>query len=220
MTTLLILGGTGVVGRQVLAQALANPAITHVVAPTRTALAAHPKLDNPLVDYARLPADAAWWQADAALCTIGTTMKLAGSQAAFSKVDHDYVLAAATLARAAGTMAFAYNSSLGAAPDASSFYLRVKATTEHDLAALGFTSLTIVRPSFLYGGKRADKRPGEAIALVITRLLGALIPKQYRPVSASHVAAAMLQGVISSKPGVSIIESAQLQSAQPSAMLG
>ncbi|HRE18921.1 MAG TPA: hypothetical protein PLW86_17935, partial [Rhodocyclaceae bacterium] len=130
-----------------------------------------PKLINPLIDYAHLPADAPWWKADGVICALGTTLKLAGSQAAFRLVDHDYVLAAASLAQQAGTPGFALNSSLGASVKASSFYLRVKGEVERDLEELGFSWLSIVRPSLLDGGPRPDSRPGERIALAVSKAL-------------------------------------------------
>jgi uncharacterized protein YbjT (DUF2867 family) len=216
MTTalaVLILGATGQVGQALLQQALADKRVSRVTAPTRRPLATHAKLDNPIVDYDKLPPTAPWWRVDVVLCALGTTMKLAGSQAAFYKVDHDYVLAAAKLARAAGTPCFVLNSSTGAKPSAGSFYLRAKAETEHDLAALGFPSLTVVRPSLLSGGKRPDSRPAEALSIGIASLLGPLVPKRLRPISVEKVAAAMLQTGLLGAPGVSMIESDLLQDA-------
>ena len=112
MKTVLLLGATGQVGGQVLRLALAQPQVGRVVAPTRRPLAvpATARLLNPVVDFERLPAEAEWWRVDGAICALGTTMKLAGSQAAFRRVDHDYVVEAAGLARRAGTPAFAMNS--------------------------------------------------------------------------------------------------------------
>lgn len=225
MTTILVLGATGLVGAQVLRQALARSEVTKVVAPARRTLpsglpgaaeggkAGRPgggRLDNPIVDFERLPEDAAWWRADAAICALGTTIRQAGSQAAFRRVDHDYVLAAARLARLAGTPVFALNSSLAADPASKNFYLRVKGETERDLAALGFDSLTIVRPSLLDGGPRPELRPGELMGLFVTRLLGPLIPRRYRPVPTRLVAQAMLDACLRADPGVRVIESGQL----------
>ena len=210
MTTVLILGATGLVGQQLLQQALALPQVARVVAPTRRALAAQAKLDNPLVDFDQLPA-ANWWQADMVLCALGTTMKQAGSKAAFFKVDHDYVLAAAKLAQAAGTPVFVLNSSLGAKPDAGSYYLRVKGETERDLAALGFASLTLVRPSLLDGGPRPDSRPGETIAICASKLFGRLLPRRVRPVTTAKVASAMLAAGLRATHGTTVLESEVLQ---------
>ena len=116
MKRLLLLGATGLVGQQVLAQALADPSVTQVVAPTRRTLTPHPKLLNPLVSFDRLPEDAEWWGVNAVICTIGTTMKAAGSREAFYRVDHDLPLRVAQLALRHGAQAYALNSALGADP--------------------------------------------------------------------------------------------------------
>ncbi|WP_199698882.1 Rossmann-fold NAD(P)-binding domain-containing protein [Oleomonas cavernae] len=126
MTTLLLVGATGLVGQHTLALALADPRVTKVVAPTRRPLPAGPKLENPVVDFDALPEDAPWWQAGAVICTLGTTQKIAGSQAAFRKVDYDYPLAVARLARRHSTPAYALTSSVGASARSPSFYLRTK----------------------------------------------------------------------------------------------
>src|SRR5690606_2150254 len=123
----------GQVGQQLVLRAQADRRIERVIAPSRRPLAAHPKLTNPIVDFAHLPAAADWWRADAALCALGTTRKQAGSAENFHRIDHDYVLDAAALARRAGTGVFVYNSSIGARVDAGSFYLRTKGEIERDL---------------------------------------------------------------------------------------
>lgn len=209
MTTVLLLGATGQVGGQLLRLALAHPQVSRIVAPTRRtlAVAAAGRLQNPVVDFERLPPDADWWRADAALCALGTTMKLAGSQEAFRRVDHDYVLEAAGLARRAGTPVFVLNSSLGADADSRNFYLRVKGQAERDARALGFESLTIVRPSLLDAGPRPDFRLGETLGLAAARLLGPLIPRRYRPVAAAAVARVMLDAALRAAPGMRVIES-------------
>jgi uncharacterized protein YbjT (DUF2867 family) len=147
---------------------------------------------------------------DAVLCALGTTMRVAGSKEAFYRVDHDYVIDAAGLAKTAGTPCFVLNSSTGSKLDAGSFYLRVKAQTERDLAALNFASFTSVRPSFLDGGKRPEKRTAEAIAIIITKLLGPLIPKRLRPISTKKVALAMINAGLNGNAGRTFIESEQL----------
>lgn len=212
MRRLLILGATGLVGQHVLAQTLSDSSVVQVVAPTRRTLAPYPKLLNPIVDFKALP-QADWWAADAVVCCLGTTLKLAGSPAAFREVDHDHVLAAARLARAAGTPTFALNSSLGAKAGSGNLYLRTKGETEDDLAALGFPSLTLVRPSLLDGGPRPDARPGEAVGLWLSRLARPLIPTRYRAVLTEAVARALLQAVRQAKPGRSCVENAEISEA-------
>lgn len=217
MKTLLVLGATGQVGGQLLRLALAHPQVGRIVAPTRRLLGAPdafgPRLANPVVDFERLPAEVDWWRADAAICALGTTVKQAGSQAAFRRVDHDYLVASAGLARQAGTPAFALNSSLGADPDARNFYLRVKGETERDIGALGFASLTIVRPSLLDTGPRPDFRLGETVGLAAAKLLRPLIPRRYRPVPVAAVAEVMIEAALRAEPGMRVFESDALAGA-------
>ena len=72
--TLLIFGATGMVGQQLLSQALASEKVFRVVAPTRKVLPKHPKLENPVIDFEELPIDATWWTAEAILSALGTTI--------------------------------------------------------------------------------------------------------------------------------------------------
>lgn len=206
MSRVLIAGATGLVGRHALSLALADPRVSRVVAPTRRALAAHERLENPVVDFETLPAQAPWWSVDGVVCALGTTIRDAGSQAAFRRVDVDYVLAVAANARDAGARAFALNSSLGADPDARGFYLRCKGEAERGVEALGYPSLTIVRPSII-GGERERRRPMEHLGMVALRALEPLVPKRYRVAPAERIARALLDAALMATPGVRIVES-------------
>lgn len=209
MKRIVLLGATGLVGQQVLQRALVHRGVTEVIAPTRRPLPGHVRLFNPLVDFEDLPT-ADWWQADAAICTLGSTLRQAGSKAAFFRIDHDYVLNAARLLREAGTPVFALNSSLGADAHARSFYLQVKGTLEQDVRALQFPSLTIVRPSLLDGGPRPDSRPAEKAALVLAHVLRPLLPPRYRAVSTTAVAHALFEAALTGAGGEHVIESERL----------
>ncbi|MDE2617275.1 MAG: NAD(P)H-binding protein [Burkholderiales bacterium] len=206
---LLLLGATGAVGREVLAAALADPRIAQLIAPTRRPLPPHPKLLNPVIDSAALPADAPWWQVDAVICALGSTIKIAGSQAAFAAVDRDLPIEVGRLARAAGASRYALTSALGSSPRGN-FYLRTKAEAEAGIRALGYPVYTVVRPS-LIEAEREQKRPGEQIGLRVARVLGPLIPRRYRPVPAARIAQALLAGVLRVQPGEQVVESEALQ---------
>ena len=207
--SIVLLGGTGLVGRQILKLALADEQVGAVTAPTRRHLPPHPKLHNLIVDFNRVD-DAEWWAADAVLCALGTTIKQAGSRAAFREVDYTFVVNAATLAKNAGCPNFVLNSSLGADAGSGNFYLKVKGELESALQGLGFASLTLVRPSLLDGGPRPERRFGEELGLWFGTRLRGLIPARYRPVSTKAVAQAMLEAALASKPGVHVIESESL----------
>jgi uncharacterized protein YbjT (DUF2867 family) len=206
---LLLVGATGAVGRQVLALALVDPRIEQVIAPTRRPLPNHAKLYNPVIDFTHLPVDATWWNVDAVICTLGTTIKAAGSQAAFAAVDRDLPIQVAKLAKAAGATRFALNSSLGANP-AGNFYLRTKAEAEAGIRNINYPSFTIVRPS-LIDTVREESRMGEKIGLIIVQFFRPLIPLRYQAVKAERIALALLDGIFRGKSGECIIESEQLQ---------
>ena len=205
---LLLLGSTGAVGREVLSQALADARVGTVIAPTRRPLAAHDKLTNPVTDFTPLDPAAPWWRADAVVCALGTTINVAGSQAAFAAVDRDLVIATARLARQAGATRMVLNTGLGVSPRGT-LYLRTKAEAEAGVRALDFPSLTIVRPS-LIAADRAVVRPGEVAGLWVARALGPLIPRRYRPVPAGRIARALLEAAVQGQPGEQIVESERL----------
>jgi len=210
MSRLLIAGASGLVGGQALTIALDDERIVHVVAPTRRPLLPHAKLENPIVDFDALPSGADWWRVDAVVCALGTTIRDAGSQAAFRRVDVDYVVAVASCARAAGARSFALNSSLGADPAAGNFYLRCKGEAEEAVKGLGYPSLTVVRPSVI-GGERERRRTMEHIGMRMLRAFAPLVPKRYRVAEAGVIASAMIDAALAAEPGCRTIESDALQ---------
>src|SRR5690606_11908511 len=123
-----------------------------------------------------------------AICALGTTIKQAGSQAQFRRVDHDYVLAFARAALAGGVRHVLVVTALGADARSSVFYNRVKGELEEALSELPFSALPIVRPSLLLG-RREQTRLGERLAAPLARLL----PKSYRGIEAATVARALVR---------------------------
>jgi uncharacterized protein YbjT (DUF2867 family) len=206
MHRVLLVGATGLVGQSVLRQALAHPQVGQVTAPTRRLLPPHAKLVNPVVDFDALPVDADWWAVDAVVCTLGTTIKKAGSQAAFRRVDHDHPLQVAQIALKHGAKAFALNSALGADAASRVFYSRTKGELERDLQTLGYPSLTFVRPG-LIGGERQEARPGERIGVKVFQWLRPLLPARYRVVPAERIAHHLLQAALGGQPGVRVVMS-------------
>ena len=209
MARVLIAGATGAVGQEVLRLALADSQVQRVVAPTRRALPPHPKLENPLVDYASLSGSEPWWEVDAVICTLGTTIGKAGSQEAFRRVDHEYPLAVARHALMHGARSYALNSSVGADAGSKTFYLRTKGEVERDLDALGYCSYTIVRPSVIWG-ERQEVRLGEKLAIFVLTALKPVVPRRYRVVPAARIAKAMLDRALAGVPGRRVIESEAL----------
>ena len=206
---LLIVGATGLVGRRVLQLALVDPKVTSIIAPTRRALLEHPKLTSPIVDFEQLPPNETWWNVDAVICTLGTTIKNSGSKAAFKRVDHDYPLMVASVAHQHGASTYALNSAVGANENSKVFYNQVKGELERDLQAIGFNSLTLVQPG-LIGGMRKEFRLGERVLAITLAFFGPILPKRWRISPADNIAKALLNSAIESKSGCHCIGSEQL----------
>ncbi|MEC5398679.1 NAD-dependent epimerase/dehydratase family protein [Uliginosibacterium sp. H1] len=206
---LLLVGSTGLVGSHVLQQALQDPRVDEVVAPVRRPLPAQAGLLAPTIDFDHLPEDAGWWKVDAVICTLGTTIRSAGSQAAFRRVDHDYPLAVARLAHRHGVRTFALNSALGADASSRIFYSRVKGELEQALAQVGFESLTYVRPG-LIGGARQEWRTGEFLAKQLLTVVGPVLPRRWRINPAARIAEALIDAALRPRPGIHVVSAEEL----------
>jgi uncharacterized protein YbjT (DUF2867 family) len=210
-----IAGATGLVGSQLLPRAIADERYGRVVAITRRPL---DRLDEKLAtvpaDFERLDevlaSAIAGTHAVDVYCCLGTTIGSAGSEQAFARVDHDFVVALAQWAKRIGARRMVVISALGADAKSRIFYNRVKGETEQDLRALGLP-LTIVRPSLL-AGDRKELRLGERIALALSAPVGPLLPARVRPIAAADVAQAMLDATRADSPPV-LIDSAAMQGA-------
>jgi uncharacterized protein YbjT (DUF2867 family) len=199
---ILLLGASGLVGKNVLAQALAQPAITSVVAPTRQPLRSHPKLTNPVSGHlASLLSEGVARGVDAVVCALGTTMRKAGSKEAFREVDYVLPLAFAQSAHQYGAKTFVLVSASVASVNSALFYPRIKGEIERDIELVGFESLTIIRPS-LIGGERDEPRFTEAIALQLMRILAPILPRKLHVNLAPTIASASVSAVLTPQPGL------------------
>jgi uncharacterized protein YbjT (DUF2867 family) len=207
--TVIVVGATGLVGGECLRLLLRDPAFSRVfVLARRPPVVDDPagKLETHLVDFDHLEATAAEVRADTIICALGTTIKQAGSQERFRHVDLDYPLAVAKLGLGRGASHFLLVSALGADSKSKVFYSRTKGGLEDRLRALGYRSLTILRPSLLLGERR-ESRLGEELG----KRFGVLVPGRYRPVKASVVARALVLAAKEDRPGVEVLESEEIR---------
>jgi uncharacterized protein YbjT (DUF2867 family) len=170
----------------------------------------HPKLAVHIVDFKALPS---LLEADEAYLALGTTIKVAGSQAAFRAVDLDANLAVAEAAYAAGVRRLGLVSAMGANPRSRVFYNRVKGELEQELARIKWNALVIARPSLLLGDRKSLNQParaGEGLFTSVSLALGPLMPRNFRPIAAAKVAKALLDRVPAAK-GHEVLLSGQMQ---------
>lgn len=199
MNTVAIAGASGVVGARVLHHLLERNDVARVVAAgRRPPPLEHGKLVSAVVDLQDVRAIAAAIPDGTAIafCCLGTTMRTAGSKEAFRAVDHDAVVAFGRAALEKGARRFLLVSSVGANPGAANFYLRTKGEAEESLARMGFTQLTVLRPSFIDDeGARREYRAAERLALPLARALFGVVGKRrrYAPVRADVIARAMVR---------------------------
>lgn len=192
-----VAGGTGLVGSYLLEILDADPNFTEVRALTRRAQKSNftkvKWVEVAFDDQAAL--ERACAGADVGFCCLGTTIKKAGSQEAFRKVDHGYVLAFAKAVKAGGAAQLHTVSAIGASAKSGVFYSRVKGEVEEALARMDFQTLGIYQPSFLEG-PRQESRMGEKIGGVVMKALSPLMLgglKVYKPIHVKTVAAAMAE---------------------------
>ena len=214
--TVLLAGASGLIGRALLDRLLAPGRSDRVAVLARRPLpgerARDPRLSIRIGDMAALAAAASGVR-DVYLA-LGTTIKVAGSEAAFRAVDFDLVVAIARAARSAGACRLAVVSALGADAGSRVFYNRVKGEAEDALAQLGYETLVVARPSLLLGDRAALGQPTRRGEVLAARLLGPVlswVPASVRPIEAKTVAAAMIAALDDANPGTRVLSSADLQ---------
>jgi uncharacterized protein YbjT (DUF2867 family) len=195
-------------------QLLEDPAYGRVTVLARRELPlVHKKLDQRVVSFDRLAQIADFPRVHDVFCCLGTTMKDAGSQDAFRKVDCTYVVELARVTVRHRASQFLLVTALGADPRSRIFYNRVKGEAEEAVRRLQFEGIQIFRPSMLVGA-RAVSRPAERVAgmlspLVAWAFVGPLA--RFRPIKAEAVARAMVRVARAAPRDAHVYESDQIR---------
>lgn len=202
--TALVVGATGLVGRELLQRLCQRrPDYQRVIAWVRQPITyEHPKLQVREILFDQMAAMPLEPVHDI-YCALGTTMKKAGSEKAFLRVDVGYPKVLAEWGRRAGAQCFVLLSAPGADPDSPIFYLRAKGLAEQAVRAAGYPSLLIVHPP-LIDGLREDFRTTELLGISFFNLFGRVLPQKYdkyQPMSAADIAAAIAQATLHPAPG-------------------
>jgi len=213
--TALILGSTGLTGSHLLEILLNSEKYGKVVSFVRKATGAeHPKLTEYVVDFDNPDTYKDFVKGDDLFCCLGTTIKKAGSQEAFAKVDREYPLNFATIAKQNGVKQYLIVSSLGANSKSKNFYLRTKGQVEDLLREQFFETTIIAEPSFLLGDRK-EFRLGEKIGKNVMKILSLFMVgklKRYRAIESQQVAQSMYDAAQAALKGYYILKSEQLKS--------
>lgn len=203
----LLLGATGLVGSALLDELLAHDAYIRVIAPTRRKLhKSHDKLENPVINFDELEAYAGKLPCQDVFIALGTTIKKAGSKEAFRKVDFDYIVKGALVAKTGGATQCLLVSSSGADVDSRFFYTSVKGQTEEAVKGLEFWATHIFQPGVLVG-KREEFRLGERIGIGVSNLLRSISPTilgNYNPTRVETLANKMVKAAQGMEPGLQV----------------
>lgn len=199
----LILGASGLVGRQLLQQLLDDPRYASVTCLVRRPLAKqqyrdpHNKLQPVVIDFEDPESYQGYFTVDHVYCCLGTTLRRAGSKQAFRKVDFEYVHVAAQLARAQRAKGFVWISAVGANAKSKHFYLRVKGELENAILRMPqLEHAAAVRPGVLIGEREGDERMLERVTANTLTLLKPIMVgplKKYRAVYPEQVAREMIR---------------------------
>lgn len=213
MKNALIAGASGLVGTELLKLMLEDKSYDKIFLLVRKPI----NIQNPRIvqveqSLDRLSEYTPPFPINDVFCALGTTIKVAGSQEAFRKVDYDYVLEVGKLGERIKAEKFLIVSAMGANASSSIFYNRVKGEMEKSASQLSIPGIFVFRPSLLMG-KRKEYRAGEKFAQAVLGNLGFLFfgkLKQFKAISGTKVAMAMLKSAASSETGFRVIESGEM----------
>ncbi|MCH2023075.1 MAG: oxidoreductase [Saprospiraceae bacterium] len=205
MKTALIIGASGMIGTELTQLLLGDERYSKVNVLVRTPLEIQDEKLNQIRYNFDWP-EAELVKGDELFCCLGTTIKKAGSQAAFRKVDYDYIYQTAKLSLENGIKKIVMVSSIGANINSKVFYSRIKGEIEAAISQLGFETCHILRPSLLLGS-RSELRMGEIVGAFFSTAFSFAIPDKYKAIEASQVAKGMINSMNSEQTGVYIHES-------------
>ncbi len=214
MKTALVAGSTGLVGNELLRKLIAHPEYKRIHILVRNPIETDSdKVRQHVIDFNEVRKFSPGERIDHVFCTLGTTIKKAGTRENFRKVDHDYVVELGRLAKDWEAEKFLVVTALGANPGSAIFYNRVKGETERDLANTGLSQLHIFRPSLLMGDRK-EHRAGEKSAIAVYKVINPLFVgklRKYKGIQAEKVAGAMISVALQRNDKIRIYESNEIQ---------
>ena len=198
-------GASGLIGSKLLSVLLQEPFYDEVLILVRKELPlSHKKLVQLVINFDRLEEHASAITGHAVFCCLGTTQKKTPDPTVYYRIDHDYPLKLAELAKQNGIRQYHLVSSLGANARASSFYLKTKGQTENDIQKIQLKSLNIYEPSFLTGD-RAEFRWVDPLLTGLMKIINPILfgsLRKYRSISSETVAKAMFNQSLKNEEGI------------------
>ncbi|BBE19189.1 oxidoreductase [Aquipluma nitroreducens] len=205
-----VIGASGLVGHELLAQLLDHSEFEKVrIFVRRSTGIVHPKLEEQIIDFDQTESWIHLVKGDVLFSTLGTTIKTAKTKENQYRVDFTYQYEFAKAASENGVDAYLLVSSLGANPQSSVSYSRMKGELEDAVAKLPFKKLFIIRPSIL-DGNRQEKRAGEKVGLILSRFVTRFMLRAYKPTPVDLLASKMIRLSLENVPGIRTIGGLEL----------
>ena len=211
--TALLLGATGLVGSECLKRLVTDDSYSRIIVLTRRALAdaaGGPKVETHVIDFDRISDRRGLLKSSHVFCTLGSTLRKAGSKEQFRRIDFTYVHDIAAICAAQGTEHFLVVSAMGANARSRIFYSRVKGELEEALQRLSFKGLSVFRPSLILGNRK-EYRLKEEISKRLSSAFAFAVPGKYKPIVAADIAKAMLMTAHAGPAGFRIYESDEIR---------
>lgn len=214
MKKAIIIGASGLIGSNLTRLLLSDNGINEVVLLVRKPLSIQdPKLSQYVIDFDDKSSYSKYIFGDAFYCCIGTTKAKTPDEDTYRRIDFQYPLDFARIARTQGVEQLHLVSALGADSQSYIMYNKLKGELEEALKQLNFSCLYIYQPSLLIG-ERQESRPAERIAGKLMRVLNPLLVgplKKYRSIKAIKVAEAMLINTHKNLNGVYVFTSDKIK---------
>jgi uncharacterized protein YbjT (DUF2867 family) len=194
MKKAILFGASGFIGGYLLDELLNNPEYEQVTVVVRKPLpVAHPKLKMLIGDFKTLPNLKADFAADEIFIALGTTRKNTPDLEDYYRVDHDYPVLAAKMAKQKGATSVFIVTAIGSDANSRFFYVKTKGEVERDIIALDFRHTHIFQPSMILGN-RVEKRAMEKTLIKIWGIVDSLFVgglNRYKGIDGKNVAKAM-----------------------------
>lgn len=209
-----VAGASGLIGSKLLNILLQQPGYDEILILVRNELPiADKKLVQLVIDFEKLDEYAGSITGHAVFCCLGSTTKKTPDLVEYRKIDHDYPVKLAQLAKRNGVKQYHLVSAIGANSKSSNFYTKMKGETEVDIERLGLKCLHIYQPSVLTGGRK-ESRPAERFAIGLMKIIDPILIgglKKYRSITAQTVALSMFNESKKKEEGVFIHSSDKIK---------
>jgi uncharacterized protein YbjT (DUF2867 family) len=213
-TSVCLAGASGLVGHELLKILSQLDGIDKIIAMSRSPLGKIPSnVENLIVNFENLESYAPHLQAGIFICCLGTTIKNAGSQENFVRVDFEYCLNFAKLAQKVGAKKILIITAMGADSNSKFFYNQTKGRLETEVKKINLEQIEFFRPSLILG-ERKENRPVEKIAQKISPFFNKILEgpfRKYKSIKATDIAKAMAVATLNFNSGISIYESDEIQ---------